>query len=133
MTITPPGAAVMRGRPIQNGERNDAACHGNANKLSKMNGARSRLRAGREEVWYIRLTMDSLDELIRRSHDTPILLFKHSQTCGTSAMAYDELDTFRQSAPAVTVVVVDVFQDRALAREIASRASRPLSATTCRA
>lgn len=65
--------------------------------------------------------MDSLDDLVRRSHDAPLLLFKHSPTCGTSAMAFDELDTFRQSAPGVAVVVVDVLRDRALAREIAAR------------
>ncbi len=65
--------------------------------------------------------MDSLDDLIRRSHDAPILLFKHSPTCGTSAMAFDELDAFRKTAPDLSVVVVDVFQDRALAREIAAR------------
>jgi len=72
------------------------------------------------KLGYIRTRMDSLDDLIRRSHDTPILLFKHSATCGTSAMAFDELEGFRQAAPEVTVVIVDVLRDRALAREIAA-------------
>lgn len=65
--------------------------------------------------------MDSLDDLIRRSHEAPILVFKNSPTCGTSAMAFDELEAFRQAAPDTAVVVVDVLRERALAREIAAR------------
>ena len=64
--------------------------------------------------------MDSLDTLVRRSHDAPILLFKHSPTCGTSAMAFDELEAFRQTFPDLNVVVIDVVRERQLAREIAA-------------
>jgi len=35
--------------------------------------------------------MEDLDTLLAASGDRPLLLFKHSDTCGTSAEALDEL------------------------------------------
>lgn len=86
-------------------------CQGQVKELSKCGVA---ISCDRVDV------MEQLDTLIRRSHDAPVLLMKHSRTCGTSAMAYDELETFREGRPHVDVVIVDVFADRALSREIAS-------------
>jgi bacillithiol system protein YtxJ len=34
---------------------------------------------------------DSLDELFKRSNDTPVILFKHSLTCSISSTAYQEM------------------------------------------
>jgi bacillithiol system protein YtxJ len=62
-----------------------------------------------------------LDDLTRRSHQNPVLIFKHSRTCGTSAMAFDELEEVTHRSPSLHVVVVDVLTDRALSREIAAR------------
>ena len=67
--------------------------------------------------------MDQLDDLIRRSQHTPVLIFKHSRTCGTSALAFDELEDFKQDNAPVDVVVVDVLAHRALSRAIAERFS----------
>ena len=36
-------------------------------------------------------TLDDLDRLLSESHTRPLLLFKHSYTCGVSAEALDEL------------------------------------------
>ena len=33
----------------------------------------------------------SLDELVTRSHDTPVVLFKHSTTCPISARAHNQM------------------------------------------
>ena len=37
-------------------------------------------------------TIDELDALLASSAARPILIFKHSATCGTSAMAAEEID-----------------------------------------
>ncbi|HEV2764161.1 MAG TPA: bacillithiol system redox-active protein YtxJ [Pyrinomonadaceae bacterium] len=34
----------------------------------------------------------ALDELVARSHDAPVILFKHSLTCPISATAYREME-----------------------------------------
>jgi bacillithiol system protein YtxJ len=39
-------------------------------------------------------TLAALDATVAQSHDRPVLLFKHSLTCGTSAHANDELRAF---------------------------------------
>ena len=65
--------------------------------------------------------MDQLDDLIQRSRGTPLLLFKHSPTCGISAQAFDELEVLQQGEALVDVVVVDVFSDRALSRAVAAK------------
>jgi bacillithiol system protein YtxJ len=36
-------------------------------------------------------SIDQLDQLVAESIDRPVLLFKHSRSCGTSAQAFDEL------------------------------------------
>jgi bacillithiol system protein YtxJ len=59
----------------------------------------------------------ALDELIARSHKSPVILFKHSLTCPISARAYREMKRF---AGEVALVVV---QD---AREV-SRAVETLT------
>lgn len=63
--------------------------------------------------------MDKLDAVIRRSHETPVLVFKHSSTCGTSAYAFDELQQFQRTAQGVEIVVLDVFADRAACQALA--------------
>jgi bacillithiol system protein YtxJ len=62
-----------------------------------------------------------LDEAIRRSHEQPVVIFKHSATCGTSAMAHEEIEAFIEGAPWADVFVVSVHGGRALSNEIARR------------
>jgi bacillithiol system protein YtxJ len=62
-----------------------------------------------------------LDEAIRRSHEQPVVIFKHSATCGTSAMAHEEIEAFVAGAPWADVFVVSVHAGRALSNEIARR------------
>ncbi|MFL6212176.1 MAG: bacillithiol system redox-active protein YtxJ [Pyrinomonadaceae bacterium] len=45
----------------------------------------------------------ALDELLARSHESPVILFKHSLTCPISARAYREMQQF---AGEVALVVV---------------------------
>ncbi|HYN86863.1 MAG TPA: bacillithiol system redox-active protein YtxJ [Pyrinomonadaceae bacterium] len=58
----------------------------------------------------------ALDGLVERSHEAPVLVFKHSTTCPISAAAYREMS---QVGAAVALVVVQ--QARQLSNEIAQR------------
>ena len=63
----------------------------------------------------------SLAAWIARSRREPVLIFKHSMTCGTSAAAREELEHFLAldpSAPPCGLVVVQTH--RAVSNEVAS-------------
>lgn len=61
-----------------------------------------------------------LDELLGQSGEQPVILFKHSDTCGISARAYREMATLEKP-----VALVTVQKARALSNEIESRFSLP--------
>ena len=61
-----------------------------------------------------------LDELLAQSGEQPIILFKHSDTCGISARAYREMTRVEQR-----VALVTVQKARALSNEIESRFALP--------
>jgi len=52
-------------------------------------------------------------------------VFKHSTRCGTSTAALIEVRQYAASHPDVPVYLVDVIEDRALARRIAARVGVP--------
>jgi bacillithiol system protein YtxJ len=58
----------------------------------------------------------ALEELFARSHEGPVLLFKHSNSCPISARAYSQMTGVE--AP---VAIVVVQQSRDLSREIEQR------------
>jgi bacillithiol system protein YtxJ len=62
----------------------------------------------------------ALDELLARSHEGPVLLFKHSNSCPISARAYKQMQEVRSP---VSIVVVQ--QSRDLSREVESRTGVP--------
>jgi bacillithiol system protein YtxJ len=65
---------------------------------------------------------DQLDALLRESAHRPVLIFKHSRSCGTSAYAFDELqDHLRQAASTARYAVVTVQTHRALSTDVAAR------------
>ncbi len=45
----------------------------------------------------------SLEELMTRSHDGPVLIFKHSSTCPISATAYNQMSRLKESIALVVV------------------------------
>jgi bacillithiol system protein YtxJ len=54
-------------------------------------------------------TLAALDDVVKRSFDGPVLLFKHSLTCGTSAHANDEVRAFlagAENTPICGLIVV---------------------------
>lgn len=63
-----------------------------------------------------------LDDLLTRSHGQPVLLFKHSRSCGTSAYALEELGDYLARAPErLGCAMVTVQTHRALSDAIAER------------
>jgi monothiol bacilliredoxin len=61
-------------------------------------------------------TAAELDELFAESFDRPVLLFKHSDTCGISLDVFERLST---AVPNIRVVVVQ--QSRSISNAIAER------------
>ena len=59
---------------------------------------------------------DGLQALFARSHERPVVLFKHSLTCPISGAAYEEMSNFEGD---VSLIVVQRARD--LAREVETR------------
>jgi bacillithiol system protein YtxJ len=57
-----------------------------------------------------------LDNLVERSHDAPVILFKHSTTCPISSAAYQQMS---RVAEEVSLVVVQKARD--VSKEIEAR------------
>jgi bacillithiol system protein YtxJ len=57
-----------------------------------------------------------LDNLVERSHDAPVILFKHSTTCPISSAAYQQMS---KVAEEVSLVVVQRARD--VSKEIEAR------------
>jgi bacillithiol system protein YtxJ len=66
-------------------------------------------------------SIDGLDAAVARSVSHPVVLFKHSRTCGTSAQAYDELQAVTGAAHPADVYLVTVQASRPVSNAIASR------------
>jgi bacillithiol system protein YtxJ len=66
--------------------------------------------------------IDDLDQLLAQTSDRPLLLFKHSLTCGTSAEALDELlDHIHQDKLDANYAIVTVQSHRELSNAVAAR------------
>jgi bacillithiol system protein YtxJ len=61
-------------------------------------------------------TIEKLDELFERSKETPVILFKHSLTCGISADASTQLSIVEAD---VNLIIVQI--SRQISNEIESR------------
>ena len=67
-----------------------------------------------------------LDAALAASSDAPLLLFKHSEDCGTSCMALDELQQHLESAPdGVHYRIITVQTESDVSREAAARLGVP--------
>ena len=65
---------------------------------------------------------DHLDELLAISSQQPLLLFKHSQSCGVSFEALDEILAHRVERPdAATYAMLTVQRNRELSNVVATR------------
>ena len=66
--------------------------------------------------------LDELDAAIAESRERPVLLFKHSRTCGVSCEALDELHAHVEDSPgSASYKLITVQSHRHLSNEAASR------------
>lgn len=66
--------------------------------------------------------VDELEAAIQESSERPVLLFKHSRTCGVSCEALDELRAHVESAPGCfTYKLITVQSHRDLSNRAATR------------
>ena len=71
---------------------------------------------------FILLTdLDQLDAAVARSSVEPVLIFKHSRTCGTSAEAHEEVSTLLAGTLEAPVYLVDVRSARQVSNAITER------------
>lgn len=66
-------------------------------------------------------TPEQLDEAIAASFRHPVIIFKHSFTCGTSAEAHEELTSLLASGAVGDWHLLDVRADRPLSLQVAER------------
>jgi bacillithiol system protein YtxJ len=64
--------------------------------------------------------MEHVAALLQESQTRPVVVFKHSPTCGTSAHAYDEMAALIEEADGPEVYLVDVLHSRSLSQAIAA-------------
>lgn len=62
-----------------------------------------------------------LEEILKRSHREPVLLFKHSTQCSRSAGVIDDFEAFAQGNPAVPCGLILVIEDRDVSDEVEDR------------
>lgn len=67
--------------------------------------------------------IDELDQLLTESTNRPLLLFKHSYSCGISAEALDELVSYLNSdrTPSIRYAMVTVQTHREVSNAVAKR------------
>ena len=66
--------------------------------------------------------VEELEAALAESSDRPVLLFKHSRTCGISCAALDELRAHAESAPVpATYKLITVQSHRQVSNEAAAR------------
>lgn len=66
---------------------------------------------------------DHLEQLLADSGDQPFLLFKHSETCGTSLAAFEELHAYLSDSESALPCMLVVVQDQ---RELSSHVAQRL-------
>ncbi|MEW6322597.1 MAG: bacillithiol system redox-active protein YtxJ [Acidobacteriota bacterium] len=72
--------------------------------------------------WLPLRTPDDLDEAVQASADQPVMIIKHSRTCGTSAQALDTLGEWLDAErPGLRCYLVTVQADREASTLIAAR------------
>ena len=59
---------------------------------------------------------EALEELLNRSEEGPVVIFKHSTTCSVSAAAYDEMRQFVGE-----VCLIEVQRARELSKEVETK------------
>lgn len=62
-----------------------------------------------------------LEELLKRSHHEPVLLFKHSTQCSRSAGVIEDFEAFEHGNPTVPCGLILVIEDRDVSDDVEDR------------
>ncbi len=65
--------------------------------------------------------VDELDGLVTASQVRPVIIFKHSPTCGTSAQAFEEIQDLLAASLDADIYVANVLRHRPVCQAIADR------------
>ncbi|RYY41325.1 MAG: bacillithiol system redox-active protein YtxJ [Chitinophagaceae bacterium] len=74
--------------------------------------------------WKTLTSDDQLQELIERSKETPQVIFKHSNRCSISSVAFQRVDKAQKPA-ATDFWLLDVITQRPLSQQVAQRFGVP--------
>jgi bacillithiol system protein YtxJ len=66
-------------------------------------------------------SLGELDTALARSSTRPIVIFKHSRTCGTSVQAFEEIEEVLSRGLGAETFLVDVRAHRGISQAIAAR------------
>ncbi|WP_054949897.1 bacillithiol system redox-active protein YtxJ [Numidum massiliense] len=71
--------------------------------------------------WKEIVTVADWEEVVGRSHEAPLFVFKHSTQCPISAGAYQEAEAYLQNDPRedATYVLVKVIESRPVSNQVA--------------
>ena len=74
------------------------------------------------EDWKVLDKMEQLDELVKTSFEKPVVIFKHSISCGISAMAKHQLESdWNLTSNEVDFYYLDLITYRAISNKIESQ------------
>lgn len=66
-------------------------------------------------------SIDQLDELLERSRERPVWIFKHSLTCPISSRAWSEFRSFAEDRPDGVYILIEVQNARSISNAVAER------------
>ncbi len=77
-----------------------------------------------EVPWHVLSKMEDLDEAVEQSNSKPVVIFKHSTTCGISKMVLRQFEKdYNYDADKIELYFLDLKQNRNISNEIESRFS----------
>jgi bacillithiol system protein YtxJ len=71
--------------------------------------------------WHSLRTREEVEAVIKASHISPQVIFKHSTRCATSSVAHSRVERGMTKAAGLTFHIVDVIADRPVSQFIAER------------
>ena len=74
--------------------------------------------------WIELLSLNKLKEMIESSYKTPVIIYKHSSSCGTSFLVKDRIERGWEENPIdLNIYFLDVIRNREISNEVEYRLS----------
>lgn len=93
------------------------------NFFSRFKSARDIAKDAIVEIpWHVLSTMETLDKIVEKSKETPVLIFKHSTRCGISRAVLRIFErNYKIDEGDLKLYFLDLLQNRDISNEIAAR------------